>query len=295
MAGLSVSFGNGGSALQQALVDTDPNFVGVTKALDAGGVAATALSGGSVGNGINSVAAAGGLVLVDFDEDSNAFNFDVAGKWNSVKNALAVSDHAADLTFKDFVHVDVYLGNGGDSSVEIDNAKRGNVVTGTGNDTIDVSLLTNNNDWSNHFEISTGKGSDTITFSKGEIALAQAALNSVVDGHFTTVTIDAGAGNDTIDLSGVRLKSADVTGGAGNDTILASAGADTFHYGLQAKGTSGFDVISGFNGNADHIDLGAGLAVAGHATMGTSTLVQLTDHTTILLDGVTDFSSDWFV
>ncbi|MGG2478615.1 rhizobiocin, partial [Rhizobium sp. BR5] len=81
--------------------------------------------------------------------------------WNSVKNALAQSDTSENLTFKDFVQVDVLLGGTGSSNVEVLNAKRGNISTGAGNDTINLSVVSNEKTWVNTFNIDTGAGNDT--------------------------------------------------------------------------------------------------------------------------------------
>ncbi|MGG2478614.1 M10 family metallopeptidase C-terminal domain-containing protein, partial [Rhizobium sp. BR5] len=76
------------------------------------------------------------------------------------------------------------------------------------------------------------------------------------DGSFTSVKIDAGAGNDEIDLSGVKLASSLVTGGKGIDQIIASGGADTFVFNLGDMAKSlATDTIANFDAAMDKLKL----------------------------------------
>jgi hypothetical protein len=214
------------------------------------------------------VAVNGGVVDISFNPDTNAFNFDVVGKWNSVKNVLAESNSAENVYFKDFVQADVHLGGEGASTVEILNVKRANVSTGGGNDTVTISLLSNDKTWVNAVTVDSGAGNDTITIKSGVAFNAAGAgatggitgasvINGgkgIVDGSNASVTINAGAGNDTIDLSGVNLKSSTVIGGLGADHMIASGGADTFVFKLGDMAASlATDVIEGFNAAVDRI------------------------------------------
>jgi Ca2+-binding RTX toxin-like protein len=295
MTGLTVSFGNGGDSLQYALTSADPNYVGDALALN-GGSYSDQPSGEGVGDVITTTSVdvasvgansgTGGSVSIGY-LSNGSFNFDVDGAWNSVKNALAQSDHNESLTFKDFVQVDAYLGNGGDSFLEIDNVKRGTIATGDGNDTIKLSLLTNDSSWQNQFNISSGDGNDSIVLTQGSASSANAKATSTIDGHLTTLTLDTGAGNDTIDLSAVKLKVANVTGGAGNDTIYASQGNDTFHYSAIAGGNNGDDHIYGFKLGADHLSLDGGITVADSHAHGGNLTLYLSDDSSVTLHGVT--------
>jgi Ca2+-binding RTX toxin-like protein len=84
----------------------------------------------------------GGLVGVsggpDADADGPGLVLDVLGAWNSVKNGSFLADGAARITLSGFVHADVALGDGGDSSVVLRGAKRGNVLTGGGDDEVAI-------------------------------------------------------------------------------------------------------------------------------------------------------------
>ncbi|KQM32280.1 MULTISPECIES: hypothetical protein [unclassified Rhizobium] len=208
----------------------------------------------------------GGKVGVAYDTDLNGFSFDVAGAWNSVKNVLAVSDTAQNIQVKDFVHADILLGGNGNSTVEVLNVKRGNVVTGDGNDNVHLSLLSNSTAWVNDTVIKTGGGNDNIVITQGQSlkdiggivnATGSNGGNGVTNGSSTTVYIDAGDGNDTIDLSAVTLKASTVIGGKGVDKMVASGGADTFVFNLgdMAKTALDTDKIIGFDVNADKLNL----------------------------------------
>ena len=148
--------------------------------------------------------------------------------WNSIKNIEAKSSAAGDVTFRNFVHTDVTLGDGGDSTVNIFDAKRGFIVTGDGNDTINIEAKTNNSGWSNTFVVQSGEGNDVIQFS--------------ADKNITTSVIDAGQGNDTVSTIG-EYHSSEVLLGDGDDIFLGGDGSDT------VNGGAGNDVITGGKGN----------------------------------------------
>jgi len=128
-------------------------------------------------------------------------NVDVAltSAWDSVKNIRAESDKAADIRIENFVHADVFFGNGGDSDISIIDAKRGFVTTGDGNDTVTVDAVSNGVGWSHTFDLSTGAGDDHVVF------------NGASDG-LTVLHFDGGAGTDTLSLTGPG-QSFDLTSG----------------------------------------------------------------------------------
>lgn len=292
---LKVSFGNGGNAKQTALSLNDENYVGDDLALNGGSVS-SGVSEGGVGPMVPGApievgkvavpggsSGTGGAVDVAFNTQSNAFEFDVAGKWNSVKNVLVESDTAANIVLNDFVHADVHFGGTGSSSVEINNVKRGNVSTGSGNDTVAITLASNNNDWQNVFQVDTGAGNDTISFGKG----VSTGSAQITDGRHTTVTIDAGAGNDIVDLSGLNLLLARINGGAGHDQFTGSDGKDVYVYNSVADG-NGRDFITNFQLGTDAVELNDGISVvlSGLDVAG-NLQVKLSDSTVITFQGLT--------
>ncbi|MBR0558158.1 rhizobiocin [Ciceribacter sp. L1K23] len=316
---LTVTFGNGGASTVLDLQDTvDQAAYNLLNSdttqeknvsSDGGLLTSQSVSVASAGT---SGSGAGGTVEIVYDSGANEFNFDVATAWNSVKNVLAVSESSDNVVFKDFVHVDVYLGGTGNSTVNVLNAKRGNIETGDGNDTVNLSLVSNDSGWVNKFNISTGAGNDTITLLQGNAlstiggVVAAGAVNGgngIVDGSMTTVVIDAGLGNDTIDLSAVNLKSSVVTGGKGIDTMFASSGADTFVFKLGDMAKSFVtDSITGFDIAEDKLDLVGTISDWTVTNLGGATLLtyngSIAAHVgeKILVDGVNlTGSTDWFI
>lgn len=262
---LDIKFGNGGhssvKSLQQTLsaipdlqllddqtlVSTAANTAGQILAGDGNIVdvdkvdySSTPISGALSGTG--------GKIGYEYDPAAKLFVFEATGAWNSVKNAFAVSDTNEHLTFDNIVHTDVYLGGEGTSVVNIVDAKRGIIETGSGADKISIALLTNNAGWQNEFTVRSGAGNDQISFTTGT-----ARSNAkVTDGKFTTAIIDAGEGDDVIDLSAVNFKGSVVSGGTGYDLIIASQGKDVFTF-AQGDSQDG-DLIKGF-GTGDKINL----------------------------------------
>ncbi|NBB83653.1 MAG: hypothetical protein GVY28_09640 [Alphaproteobacteria bacterium] len=156
--------------------------------------------------------------------------------WNSVKNVHAEAEGAADVRLQNFVDVEVALGNGGDSRVDVDNAKRGRIATGDGDDAVEVNAQTNGSRWSNRFEIDTGAGDDRVLV-RG-------------DRDRTTADIDGGAGDDRLVFRGDG--EATLTGGAGDDNLIGGDGGNTLDGGAGddlARGGAGDDTIGGGTGD----------------------------------------------
>ena len=179
-----------------------------------------------------------------------------SGGWNNVKN-IFFDGHLGNgtLTLKDYVHVDVDITDGGgNSTVNILNSKRGNIALGDGNDTLNISLVTNDSGWSNTFLINAGDGNDEVLIQAGEAQTGpeDATQATITDGSFTTVRADLGDGNDSYEN---LTKSRDIVeGGDGNDEILTGDGDDEVRGGdgndeIDAGG--GNDEISGGDGNDD--------------------------------------------
>jgi Ca2+-binding RTX toxin-like protein len=299
---LVVEFGNGGAATLSSLVDaTQAALAAQVEALQAGDVSedsdtigteivTQSVAVGAVGS---SGSGTGGTVEIAFNEAANTYDFDVLTAWNSVKNVKAVSEDSESLTFSNFVHTDVILGGTGDSTVNIFDAKRGNVVTGAGDDSVNLTTLTNDAGWTNAFTISTNAGDDKIVIGAGSAGVAGAGVKN---GSLTTFTINAGTGNDTIDLSGISAKASFLTGGKGADEMYASGGVDTFVFVAGDTGTkiTTADTIIGFGVN-DKLDL-YGVAADWAKTDfggGEFLITNLLDGAKIVVEG--DMSGSWFI
>ncbi|ODN42139.1 cadherin-like domain-containing protein [Piscirickettsia litoralis] len=182
-------------------------------------------------------------------QDENAASLQLDSGWNSIKNALAQSDEAADITMTDFVRSDVKLGGDGDSSVVIDGAKRGDISTGEGDDSVDVTAKTNNAGWSNTFNIDTGAGADAVSLEG--------------DKGLTEFNVDTGAGADEVKL-GADYKNSEVNVGEGHDVVTGGEGEDIVY------GGAGNDNLSG--GEGDDILYGGDAAFSVERNRGSDTI-----------------------
>lgn len=189
----------------------------------------------------------------------------------------------------DFVYANVNLATADAARVYVENAKRGDIVTGKGDDLIEISIVNSTNagqpGWgapnvvkNSIFNVNSGEGNDVIKFTLGE----QADGDNLAVSNFTFTNIDGGKGNDYIDTAGEspdrlftidNIKGGDgddtifsgggddmVDGGMGNDSLVSGGGNDTV-YGGDGDDTvfanSGNDSIDGGIGN-DYLDGGTG-------------------------------------
>ena len=167
---------------------------------------------------------------VAYDE---AYFFSAFG-WNIVKNiSVAVSgDKSILFTVDNFVHADMDFSQvRNDVELRILDAKRSNVVTGCGDDIINITSASNSDYWSNTHKIETGAGDDIVTIGYGEEALLHYTPVNFIDGRLTSVEVDLGKGNDTFKALDGVLSEDTIFGGKGNDTISTGNGDDTIEGG----------------------------------------------------------------
>lgn len=141
-------------------------------------------------------------------------------------------------------HKAIYGGDGNDS---ITFALQNDVVTdaingGAGNDTVTVVPLNFSNGegiWQDKLIVGLGDGDD---------------LFKIQGVSMTSLNLDAGAGNDTVDLdSSLRITDATVIGGEGNDSINASGGVNAY-----VDAGNGNDTINADSKGHDALYGGAG-------------------------------------
>lgn len=136
------------------------------------------------------IAGLSGSVQLGLTRDASGdVDIDLLSSWNSLKNLRAESDTAANLTVDNFVHTDIHFGGGGDSQITIIDAKRGFITTGDGNDTIEIDIRSNIDNWSKLFDIETGAGNDTVVFDGAQNGKSE-------------LDYDGGAGIDTLQITG---------------------------------------------------------------------------------------------
>ncbi len=184
-----------------------------------------------------SVYASGGDVLAEYlasSEFFESYSF-VAEGWNNVKNISVTAEGTSSIFFiaDNFVHADMdFSGVVNDVFLQVFDGKRGNYITGEGNDFIQITSSTNNSGWSNLHQIDTGSGNDTVLIAAGDDALIDTTIVNYTDGRFTTVKADLGEGNDVFSAGGEGIMTADyVDGGTGNDNIFTGAGDDVIDAG----------------------------------------------------------------
>jgi len=110
----------------------------------------------------------------------------------------------------------------------------------------------------------------TVTKQGTNLVVAQtpagSGQTSFLATSVTKIVVDAGDGNDTVNLAGVG-KRTEINGGAGNDTLTGGSGSDTISGGAGddvINGGAGKDSIAGGDGNDTlHGDAGGDLLVGG--------------------------------
>jgi hypothetical protein len=171
-------------------------------------------------------------ISIDWQDDDSA---DIAlnRAWNTIKNIEISEFTGSALKVSNFVDAWVHLSGDADRDIEIDGAKRAEVTTGGGDDSIRLGIDSNTGDWSNEIRIDTGAGDDfvhigyatrdytgdgeaTLGWANGQISLGAGddAINANISGY-GDFTIDGGDGSDSIN------------GGNGDDIILG--GDDTLN------------------------------------------------------------------
>ncbi len=120
----------------------------------------------------------------------------------------------------------------GVSHIEVLYAKRGQIDTSDSDsaDSIFIAVTSNNELWSNMFEVTTGAGNDYVQFY------------NVANSNLTGFDVDLGAGNDTLDISDLLVATSNAdsryaTGGEGLDVLITN--------GDSAVDFADFEVITG--------------------------------------------------
>jgi Ca2+-binding RTX toxin-like protein len=113
---------------------------------------------------------------------------------------------------------------GSDDGFTFQNAKSAFIVTGSGNDNVNISATVEDSD------VFTGAGNDTIVGGSGNDEIRSGAGNDVITSGAGKDVINAGTGNDRINT------------GSGDDRIQTGTGADT------VDGGSGNDFLNIDNG-----------------------------------------------
>ncbi|MDO9710899.1 calcium-binding protein [Paracraurococcus lichenis] len=306
----SITFGIIGSDDLKLLPGTDPTLLPNATDLPVASSASFSLSStpytvsqdGTETDYMNRVAA----TTTGFGTAAEHTTYDVLGPWNFVKNAALHNDAAANVTFSGFVHVDAVVGTGSDqgSTLELDGVKRGNLVTGAGDDHLDINVASNGAAWSNEFRIASGDGKDVVSAAVFDTAGAAAAgdatfasanattLDYHYDGTATKFYMDLGAGDDAAkglggdDIIDGGTGSSFLTGGGGNDQFLIHADGSAVTWSTITDWNTGDQlVLTGWQ---------AGTSTATWVeNAGTAGFEGLTLHADLDGDGTIDTSITW--
>jgi VCBS repeat-containing protein len=211
--------GGASNTTTHALFDSSQGSIDITniRFANSGNFAGTAATGGSA-------------VSLDWSADGQSATLSLDRAWNSIKNAEVNTFTGTALTLANWVDAWVHLDNDFGQTIRLDGSKRGEVTTGSGDDTVWIGVDSNNRGWTNHFRVDTGDGNDTVEIALATRDYSITSFSGSYDPRWTTTEIFTGRGRDT------------VTGGDGNDKAWLGDGNDTF------KGRGGNDWADGGSG-----------------------------------------------
>jgi subtilisin-like proprotein convertase family protein len=159
---------------------------------------------------------------------SGALSVTLESAWNTLKVAKVTDSDGGELAIANFVEVAVNMGGSAASQVTVTDAKRGNIATGAGDDTITVQAISNRNDKTNTMVVSSGEGNDTILLTAHRTGWSVFDVQAGADDDTITILgtsadrVDAGSGNDRIDAGGGKDR---ITAGDGRDIVVVRAGS----------------------------------------------------------------------
>jgi VCBS repeat-containing protein len=190
------------------------------------------------GASVNGTSAGASAASLDWSADGQSATLTLDRAWNTIKNAEVHTFTGTSLTLANWVDAWVHLDNSFGQTIVLDGAKRGEVSTGAGNDTIRIGVDSNGAGWTNHFRVSSGAGDDVIEITVASKDYSITSFAPAYNAAWTTTEIFAGAGHDSAKGGG----GADAAWmGEGNDRFEGRGGNDS------ADGGAGIDT-AGFSG-----------------------------------------------
>ncbi len=162
---------------------------------------------------------------------------------------------------------DLLDGQAGDDTIRGQGGKD-TVIGGEGNDVFEWNATSDGDDivsstsGDDRMSVTTGGASDVVAVGKlgSKLRITSGANELIINPTIRLVTIDTGAGDDTVtigNVSGITATVLTINGGLGNDTLDGSLGV-LGNVRLGLNGNEGNDSIIGTT-NDDTIDGGAGL------------------------------------
>lgn len=174
-----------------------------------------------------------GRVSLDWYGEVAALSLDSA--WNTIKNVSVTDFSGHELVLRNWVDTWVALDNSFAQEVFVDGTKRGEISTGSGNDTIWVGVDSNGGDWTNHFKVDAGAGDDHITVAESTRDYSGSSFAAAYNPAWTTTELDGGAGNDVIE--GGRMSDT-IDGGTGINTVVLHGLQADYHISTDAAGVT---------------------------------------------------------
>jgi beta-glucanase (GH16 family) len=201
------------------------------------------------------------------------------GAWGAIRNAILKSGDVRNVTVNNFVDAEISLGDT-PRVIAVSGAKRGNIRTGAGSDTITVSAKSDTNDI-NLMTINAGDGNNRVSFSGASNTRVNATTGTGIDTLTSSgqafSTLNAGAGDDRINTRTSSMSS--VTGGTGRDVFSFMANAHA--------------TITDFKSADDRIELsGVRAGDVRVSSSSGSTFIDLGNSGRITVAGVTQTQSD---
>ena len=259
-----------------------PASIVLTNTTAAGaGFAATAPAPGSslvlgaAALGLSGLAATTSVTLAT-DADG-AFAATLTSAWNTLKAVRLTDTDGGEASLANFVEVAVTMGGSAASTLSVTEAKRGSIITGSGDDAITLRAFSNASGADNAFSLDSGAGHDTLAlagwknWTRFTVALGEGNDRLAITGA-SADTVDGGTGDDRIDTGGGNDR---VTGGIGRDVFVFRTGA-------------GRDVVTDFLTGTDALEFSGVAAAAVRFAASTAGLVVSWGGTdTVTLAGLT--------
>lgn len=196
----------GPAVLHDSLRSTDPATGGRSDTFDA--------AAGSLDLAARNFA---GAVSLDWSGDGSAATLRLDDAWHSVANVAVSEFTGAALTLANWVDVVVTLKPGFDRIIVVDGVKRGEIVTGAGNDRITIGVDSDGPTDTNFIRVIAAGGNDTITVGPATQDYSASFVNTLYRPAWTTTELHGGAGDDVI-AGGRNIDR--IYGGVGLDTVL---------------------------------------------------------------------------
>lgn len=240
------SVGNGNGDIDFTVTAADMN---ITETLGTDGAVDTLLTMGRVSLAIDGKIGDLNTDRFTFKDNSTLFIADESGSRFSIRSD-AFDARSADNQLIGLGGKDVLIGGYGDDKISggagndrlFGRSGDDRISGGDGNDRLGGNTGNDHLDGGNgNDRIRGGNGDDHILGGAGDDALKGDRGNDILVGGAGDDELIGGRGKDTLD------------GGTGDDLLYAGAGADTFVF----AENSGQDVILGFQGGEDKIDLSA--------------------------------------